>query len=44
MERDHLEDLGVDGWVVLKWVLNEGAGEAWSGWLWLTVGTCGGRL
>jgi hypothetical protein len=38
-ERDHLEDLGVDG----EKYLNESARtgmEAWIGLIWLRIGTC----
>jgi hypothetical protein len=30
--RDHLEDLGIDGW------------EVWSRFIWLWITTCGGLL
>ena len=41
MERDHLEDLGVDEGTTLKWIfwkLNE---AAWTELLWFKVGTGG---
>ena len=41
-ERDHLEDLGVGG-RILKWILKSGIG-AWTGWIWLRIGTGGGHL
>ena len=33
MERNHLEDLGVDR-IILKWILKKWNGEAWPGLLW----------
>ena len=41
-ERNHFEDLGVDGSIVLKWILKKWDGEAWTGLIWLRRGT-GGR-
>ena len=37
-------DLGVDGRIILKWILNKWAGEAWTGLIWLRIRTGGGRL
>jgi hypothetical protein len=42
-EIGHLENLGVDR-RISEWVFEEGVGEAWTGLLWLRVGTGGGRL
>jgi len=41
-ERANLEDLSVDGTVILKCVLKEHNGMAWSGFIWLKTGKSGG--
>jgi len=34
-ERDYLEDLGVDGRIILEWILNQSVGRTWTGLIWL---------
>jgi hypothetical protein len=41
-EIDNLEDLSVDGMVILKWTLKEHNGIAWIGFIWLKTGKSGG--
>jgi hypothetical protein len=41
--RNHLEDSGVDGRIILKWIFERLVGGGWTGSIWLRIGT-GGRL
>jgi hypothetical protein len=41
---DHSEDLGVDGKIILEWILEKCGGKEWTGCMWLRIGTNGGLL
>ena len=43
-ERDKLEDLVVDGRIILKLILKQSDGRAWTGLIWRTIWTGGGLL
>jgi len=43
-ERDHLEDLDVDGRLIFKWIFRKWNGEVWTGFLWIRIRTGGGHL
>jgi len=43
-ERDHLEEPGVDGLIILRWIFRKCDVGAWTGLLWFRIGTGGGHL
>jgi hypothetical protein len=40
-ERDHLGDLGVDGSIILTFILKTGL-RTWAGFIWLRISSSGG--
>ena len=43
-ERDHWGDLGIDGWIILRWICGCWDVDIWTGLGWLRIETFGGRL
>ena len=43
-ERHHLEDPGVDGRIILRWIFRKWGVEAWTASSWLRIGIGGGHL
>jgi len=43
-ERDHLEDPGLDGRIILRGIFRKWDVVAWTGSIWLRIGTGGGHL
>jgi hypothetical protein len=42
--RDHSEDLGIDGNIILEWILGKEGGKVWTGFTWLRIRTSDGFL
>jgi hypothetical protein len=43
-KKDHLEDISVDGKLILQRILKEPVVRAWNRFIWLTIGRNGGNL
>jgi len=43
-ERDHFEDPSIDGRIILRKIFRKWGGMAWTGFIWLRIGTGGGHL
>ena len=43
-EREHLEEQGVDGRIILRWLFRKWGVRGWAGLIWLRIGTGGGNL
>jgi hypothetical protein len=44
LERDLFEDIGISGRIISKCIFKECDGEAYTGLIWLRIGTSGGCL
>ena len=40
-EREDLEDPSVNGSITLQWIFKTWGVEAWTGLIWIRIGTCG---
>jgi hypothetical protein len=42
--RNNSEDLGVDGWIILEWILGKYGENVWTGFICLRIGTSDGLV
>jgi hypothetical protein len=42
--RDHSEEVGVDGNIILERILGNWGAKVWTGCIWFRIGTSGGPL
>jgi len=42
--KNHLDDQGEDGRIILRWIFRNRDGAAWTGSSWLRLGIGGGHL
>jgi hypothetical protein len=42
--RDHLKHLGLDRWIIFRWILNKLYGKVRTGFTWLTIASKDGLL
>jgi hypothetical protein len=42
--RDHSEDIGADGGIILKWILGKQSEKVCTEFIWLRIRTSGGLL
>jgi hypothetical protein len=43
-EKHHLEEPGLDGKVILRWIIRKWDVGTWTGLIWLRIGIGGGHL
>jgi len=37
-ERDNLENISIDGRIILRWIFKQWDGETWNGLIWFRIG------